>query len=133
MTALELLTQSLRLANVIDEVTDPSAEQGAAGLTSLNQLMAQWDGDGIKLGWYVLPTLATTVPLDVQDERGVKYNFAVELCGEYGIEPLPRVERIAKDTKAELRKRHRKRVECKLDMLPDPDHYPRAGSISEGG
>lgn len=133
VTALDMITDSLRLANVIDELETPSAEQGSSGLRSLNQLMAQWDGDGIKLGWFTVPTQATVLPIDQQDERAVKYNFANELAGEYGIDPMPGVVRIALNTHAQLGKRYALDVQCSLEHMPAADFGGQVRAIQSGG
>jgi hypothetical protein len=134
MTALEMITRALRLANVVDEIDTPSAEQGEQGLDALNDLMGQWDRDGIKLGWEVVADLSDTIPLDLQDQRAVRFNLAIELAGEYGIDPLPRVQLIAKQTYDSLAKAHQPVVACSLDQLPRPAGYgSRSGGSIETG
>lgn len=133
ITAIEMITDAYRAANIINEVETPSAEQGATGLRVLNQMMGQWDGDGIKLGWVIVDGQADTLPLQLQDERAVKYNLAVELAGEFGIDPLPRVAKVAVDTYAGLAKRHRLQVQSDLSGLPAPAAQTIDGSITDGG
>lgn len=122
-TAIDMITDSMRLANIIDEIEVPSAEQGISGLRSLNQMMGQWDRDGIKLGWYTVPELEDVIPLDPQDERCVKFNFATEVAGEYGLEVTPWVGKIAIDTYAALAKAHRLTVESDLSSLPTAEPF----------
>lgn len=134
ITCIDMLTDALRTANVIDENGTPSDEMGVKGLRVLNQMMGQWDRDGIRLGWTVIDAQSDTLPIDFQDERAVKFNLAVELCGEYGIEPLPRVQRVADETYGALAKAHRLRVESDLSLLPSPDAiYANYGAIENGG
>lgn len=133
ITALQMITDALRLANVIDEIEAPSPEQGTDGLRSLNQMIGQWDRDGIKLGWQQVTSLAANLPIEYQDERGVKYNFAVELAGEYGIDPLPRVQKIAARTYNSLAKAHRADVESSLELLPGESANTLSGGITSGG
>lgn len=118
ISALDMITDALRLGNVIDENEDPSAEQGVKGLRVLNQMVAQWVVDGIRLPWHIVEDLDDDLPIDVKDERGLKYNLAVELAGEYGVELLPRVQMIAEDTYAGLAKRYQQVVEMSVDHLP---------------
>lgn len=132
MTALEMVTRALRLSGVIDEIQDPSAEQGADGLTTLNEMLGQWDRDGIKLGWQVVSALSDTLPLEFQDRRAVRFNLAVEIAGEYGIDPMPRVALVAKKTYDDLAKAHLSVVKCKLDQLPQADNAWYDGSIETG-
>jgi len=132
LTALTMITDALRLANVIDETENPSAEQGSTGLRTLNQLMAQWVGDGLQIGWYTVPTQATTLPIDQQDERAVKYNLALEFSGEYGTEPMPNVKKIANDTHADLGKRYALDVQCSLEHLPAAQGAKGVRAIEQG-
>lgn len=135
MTAIELITRAYRLVNIIDENAAPSAEQGADGLASLNEMLAMWDRDGIRLGWTMVADQSDTVPLDVQDIRAVRFNLAVELAGEFGIDASPRVQQIANETYAALCKAHRLKFESSLELLPTPAAYwwGRSGSIESGG
>jgi hypothetical protein len=133
-TAIELINSALRLSNVIDENETASAEQGVQGLQSLNDLMGQWDRDGIRLGWSTVAELDDDVPIDPQDRRAVRFNFAVELSGEYGLEPSAWVAKTANETYAALAKAHALIVESSLDSLPrEQGYYADGGAIETGG
>lgn len=132
-TAVEMITDALRVANVLDENEAPSAEMGVAGLRTLNQMMGQWDRDGIRLGWHQVAELDDDLPIEYQDERGVKYNLAVELAGEYGVDPTVRVTQIANETYAALSKAHRLEVESALDLLPAESAARWPGGFIETG
>ena len=132
--AIDMITAAYRLANVLNENEVPSAEQGVVGLSTMNDLLAQWDGDGIKLGWTIVAGQADTLPLQPQDLRAVRFNLAVELAGEFGIDPLPRVAKIASDTYVGLAKRHRFVVESSLELLPSASAQTLDGlAIDSGG
>jgi hypothetical protein len=118
ITALEMITDALRLVNVLDEIKAPSAEQGVNGLRSMNQLLADWERDGIRLGWHVVASVNDTLPLEAEDERGVKYALACEFAGEYGIEPSAKVQEIADATYARLAKGASQTVVADLSGLP---------------
>jgi hypothetical protein len=122
-TALDMITDALRLVNVIDQNDAPSAEMGVNGLRSLNELLKDWEEDGIRLGYYTVTALDEELPLQERDLRAVKFNFAVELAGEYGIEPTPRVAEIAAQTYARLAKRAVQHVELSMDHLPMAEPY----------
>lgn len=126
ITALQMITDSARLANIIDQIQAPSAEQGQQWLRSLNQMMADWQTDGIRLGWRPIAALDDTLPLADEDERGVKYNFAVEICGEYGIEPSTEVGNIAVATFARFAKSSSEEVVADLSGLPTEEAAYRA-------
>jgi P22 tail accessory factor len=133
ITCIEMLTDAYRAANIIDESETPSAEMGATGIRVLNQMLGEWDEDGIKLGWQVVAAQSDTLPIRYQDERAVKYNLAVELAGEFEIDVLPRVQRIADRTYGRLAKAHRLKVESSLELLPNEAAGPFTGSINDGG
>lgn len=126
VTALDMITDALRIANIIDENETPSAEQGVAGLRSLNQMVAQWVADGIRIPWHIVAELEDELPIDVKDERGLKYNLAQELATEYGVELLPRAQAIAEETYDGIVKRYRLNFEMSLDHLPYPAGYPHS-------
>lgn len=134
ITAIEMLTDAYRAANIVDENGTPGPEQGVTGLRILNQMMGQWDRDGIRLGWTVVAAQSDVLPIDFQDERAVKYNLAVELAGDNNIEPPAFVALTAAQTYAALAKAHKLEVECSLEHLPSPDAYGYGrGSIENGG
>lgn len=122
-TCIEMITDSLRLVNVIDGNQSPDAEQGVAGLRSLNEMMSDWAADGIRLGWYPVTDISSNVPLQDEDLRGVTFNLAVELATQYGIEPHPRVTDIAATTFARLAKRALQYFEADMTMLPLAEPY----------
>ncbi len=121
ITALTMVTDALRLANLIDQIQAPSAEQSTSALRTMNQLLADWETDGIRLGWRTITALSDTLPLDESDERGVKYNLAVELCGEYGIPADDIVVAIANTTFTRFAKSSAQQVVADLSGLPGED------------
>lgn len=118
ITALEMIADALRLVNIIDEIKAPSAEQGVNGLRSMNQMLADWEREGIRLGWHVVLSVNDTLPIEEADERGVKYALACEYAGEYGIEPSAKVQEIADATYARLAKGALETVVADLSGLP---------------
>ena len=68
---------------------------------SLQNLISEWGEDGLMN----IPAPSTlTEPLDIPNGtiRALDYNLAVEICGDFGIEPSPVVFKIAEDTKDRL-------------------------------
>lgn len=133
ITAIEMLTDAGRAANIIDENQTPGPEQGVNWLRILNQMMGQWDGDGIRLGWTVVAAQDDVLPLDFVDEKAVKYNLAVELAGDVGMDPPAFVTATANTTYASIAKRHALKVESSLELLPSPAAAGGSGSIESGG
>lgn len=121
MTALELITQALRLANIIDQIQAPPAEMGQQARTTMNQMVADWERDGIRIGWAPVAALDDELPIEDADERALKYNLAVELCGEYGLDPSADVSRIRDDTYNRLAKSSADEVVADLSGLPAED------------
>ena len=87
MIVLELVTGSLRQIGIIGETQTPSAEQGQAAVTRLNDLMAELDEDQIDLGWNPKSTTADSVALPLGNVEGIKAMLAVKLAGDYGVDP----------------------------------------------
>jgi hypothetical protein len=134
ITAIDMITDALRLVNVIDENETPSAEQGVSALRTLNQLMRDWEADGIRLGWVTIEELSDELQIRPMDERGIKFNLAVELAGGYGIDPLPWVAENAHKSYSRLAKGAIQHTEMSLDHLPEADAYRGMStrSIEEG-
>lgn len=131
--AIELITDSLRLVNVIDQNDAPTAEMGESALRMLNQLMRDWEEDGIRLGWVTVTDQDDTLALEEKDERAVTFNFAIESAGYYGIEPPARVAEIAAMSYERLAKRAIQHVEASMDHLPLAEPFISAGGSIESG
>jgi hypothetical protein len=123
ITGIDMITDSLRLINVIRANQSPDAEMGVSSLRALNELMADWQADGIRLGWYPVTDITDELPLAEENERAIKYNLAQELCATYGLDPPPVVVEIAKATYARLAKLALQTFEESLDQLPIPEPW----------
>ena len=124
-TVIALITDALRLINVIDQNESPSAEQGIAVLHILNEMLADAQADGIRLGWYPIADadISTDAPLADEDIRGVKFCLALEICPYFGLEPLEQLAQNAADAYAKLAKRAPKYFESDTTFLPMADAY----------
>lgn len=123
VTVIEMLTDALRKINVIRMNQAPTAEMGVSGMRSLNEMMADWQVDGIRLGWHPVSSQSEDLPLRDEDLRAVKFNLACELAGDYGLEPPTKVAEIAEETYARLAKLALQYFESDLDMLPIAEPY----------
>lgn len=84
-TNLQIITDALRLLNVIDETETPSAEQGAHCLRQLNQMLAEWkDANGIDLGYFEQSSTAATCPIPAWAESGVYGKLALRVARHFG-------------------------------------------------
>lgn len=124
LTVIELITDALVEINVIDVNEAPTAEQGVAALRRLNQMLADWETDGIRIGYYPQTDMAANVPIERSDELGVTLNLAVELAPGYGIEPLDSLKTRAGDYYASLAKQSLQYFESDMTMLPTADTGP---------
>lgn len=84
-TNLELIQYALLKANVIDENSSPSPEQGVTALNVLNDTMAAAARNGIKVGWFPQTNLAAVSPLQAEIVGPVKYVLTAAISAHYGI------------------------------------------------
>lgn len=117
-TNLDIITTALRIVNIIDENQPPSSELAAEGLESMNDLLADWDTDGIELGYFPQTVLANTSPLEDKDLRAIKYNLAMELAGRKNVAISPATLAIASAAKERLEKGTTEIIENSFDHLP---------------
>lgn len=95
MTNAELIASALRLLGVLIEGQSMTAEQGADGLATLNDLLAEWESQGVQLGHF--PQVSTTDEADyrAEDLIAIRYNLALHLAPEYGVAIRPDVGALA--------------------------------------
>ena len=87
MTYADCITDALRLIHVLGHFESADADQGALGVSALNDMMAAWEADGILVG-YVQSTVPTDdLNLHATAREAVKYNLALKLCPFYEREP----------------------------------------------
>lgn len=118
ITVQELLTDAYLELNVIRENQALSAEQAATGLRKLNQMLADWEKDGIDLGYYPQTLLTATVPITPDAERGVMLNLVIELAGAFGAQVSAATARNASQAYTRLERDAAIVVEQSLDHLP---------------
>jgi hypothetical protein len=87
-TAHDVITRALRFAGVLASGETAASDDAADALTALNQMLAGWEMEGIRMG---LPALALTDTLAIPDAHieGVVMGLAMVLCQEYGRQPGP--------------------------------------------
>lgn len=78
-TNITFITDALKLLGVIAETQTASPEQGDVGLRRMNQMLEQWDEDGIKLGWFEQSSTVAEAPLPKWAEKGVTSKLAQDL------------------------------------------------------
>jgi hypothetical protein len=86
-TNLQIITDSLRALNIVNEIETPSAEQAAQCLRKLNQMLAQWAVDGTVLGYFAQSDTSETCPIPDWAEYGVTNQLALYVAQDFGAEP----------------------------------------------
>jgi hypothetical protein len=104
MTNLDLIRAALRLGKVLSEGDEPTNEQAQDGLSTLNDLFADWAANDIDIGHYRQSSLSAESPIYEDAVRAAKHNLAIVLCAEYEIEPPPGVLAIAISTHDRLQR-----------------------------
>jgi hypothetical protein len=89
MTNSDLITSALRLIGVLNELETASPEQGTHALEVLNDLMADWEKEGVNLEYYEQDSLTADTPVPRHARAGVKYFLAFALAPEYGKQVTP--------------------------------------------
>lgn len=77
----EVIRDALGLIGVVSEAESLTADQAAHGLRVLNDMMADWELDGIEVDYFPQTDISADFPGD--EIACVKYNLAVELAPHY--------------------------------------------------
>lgn len=80
---VDLIRDALGLLGVLRETQTPSAEQGEHGLRVLNEMLADWESDGVDIGYVPATSLADILPVDDGVVSVVKHNLAHMLAPYY--------------------------------------------------
>lgn len=117
-TVSQIIQFALLKCNVIDESSQPSAEQGTTALTTLNNMLADLAADGVHIGWFPQTDPASAAPLKDQDIGPVKLLLTAELAAHYGIELSPLLIASIERSDRRLRKRAVRYSEADMSELP---------------
>ena len=122
-TNLDVITAAYRGANIIDERATPSGTQGATGLQLLNDMMSDWEADGVELGYFPQTSVSATIPVEEENLRGIKANLIRAVAADAGFELSSEAIRIAVLTYARLQKRTTEEVHTNFDHMPGGGHH----------
>ena len=123
-TALEIVTAALRLLEVQTTESPVEAPEAVDGLEALNDMMNEWNVDGIDVGYESLEVPSDILYVDLGSVGAIKSNLAVYIAPEYGRVVTPELLKRAKTGKASLR------GSLKLNPAQFPDTLP-VGSGNE--
>jgi hypothetical protein len=90
-TNLEIVRDALGLLGVLRETEQPSADQGEHALRVLNEMLEQWQAEGVRVGQWPQSDLNATSPLAANTLPCVKAWLAIALSPYYGV-ALPPTE-----------------------------------------
>lgn len=115
---IDIIREALTLANIINEREVPTDRQGEYGLTLLNDMMSDWQEDGIELGYFPQTLVDATFPVEDKHFRGVKYNLARAVAGFNGVISPEETIRIANLTFDRLEKATTEVVDTSFKHMP---------------
>lgn len=115
---LDIITDAARIINAVSAVSAPSPEQGVTWLGALNDMMADFARDGVRLGWFPQTDLSATAPLRDEDARGVKLCLAGEMAMRAGLSVMPEMAANIDSSYAKLVKRSIQYAESDMSELP---------------
>ena len=123
-TVLDIVTGALQLLAVRVAESGVTPSEGVDGLAALNDMMNEWNVDGIDVGYESLDDTADEIFVDLGSIGAMKANLAVYIAPEYGKTVSPAL--------AERARRSRRSLRASIPLNPAqfPDTLP-VGSGNE--
>lgn len=121
ITNLEIITDSLREINVLNEVQAPSAEQGAQSLRKLNQMMEMWKEDSLDVDWFKQTDTDADAPIPDYAEFPVTMGLCVMVAPQYGASISPELSTKIGYAVSALRRKLIKEMLDNVDMTHLPE------------
>lgn len=97
-TAAQVIKTALQLILVQGSEAALEADEFASGVEYLNDMMAEWESNGIDLGYTPVVTLGDEVTIPAYANQAVKQNLAVRLGPEFGGLVSPLLDRNATES-----------------------------------
>lgn len=120
ITGSQIITDGLRLINVLRETQNPTPEMLISGIRTLNEMMAEWEIDGGALGYVPIGTATDILPLPDGAIKAVKLHLAIALCPTYGASASAEVIAQAADSMTVIDRLRTKDVQANMGELPLP-------------
>ncbi len=102
-TVLDIVTGALQLLEVRVAESGVTSAEGVDGLAALNDMMNEWNVDGIDVGYETLDDTADEIFVDLGSIGAMKAGLAIYIAPEYGKTPSLILERRARRSKNSLR------------------------------
>ena len=83
-TVLDVVTGALKLLEVRTAESPVTAAEAEDGLTALNDMMNEWNIDGVNVGYETLDEITDELFVDLGAIGAIKANLAVYIAPEYG-------------------------------------------------
>ncbi|MCH8134752.1 MAG: hypothetical protein IIB77_02090 [Proteobacteria bacterium] len=124
-TVTEVVTGALQLLEVRTAESPVTPAEVEDGLTSLNDLMNEWNVDGINIGYESIANIEDRLHVKTGSIGAIKANLAIYIASEYGKAVSIELKERAKTSKKSLR------ASIPLNCSEFPDTLP-IGSGNEG-
>jgi len=102
-TVLDIVTGALSLLEIRVAESGVTPAEGVDGLAALNDMMNEWNVDGIDVGYESLDDTADEIFVDLGSIGAMKANLAIYIAPEYGRTPSVALKRRARRSKNSLR------------------------------
>jgi len=117
-TVTEIVTGALQLLEIRTAESAITADEAEDGLTALNDMMNEWNVDGINIGYETLDDVEDEVFVTLGSIGAIKSNLAIYIAPEYGRIVTPGLEVRA------LRSKRSLRASIPLNQSQYPDTLP---------
>ena len=88
-TNLQIIRDALAILGVLSEIEQASAEQGEHGLRILNEVLEEWQADGVAVGQWPQGDINAESPLAQSTLPAIKYALGAALGPYYGLALKP--------------------------------------------
>lgn len=121
-TVTEVVSGALQLLEVRTAESAIEPVEAEDGLVSLNDMMNEWNVDGINVGYETLSSIDEQLNVDLGAIGAIKANLAIYIAPEYG--------RIVSDTLDKRARRGKKSLRASIKL--NPSEYPDTLPIGSG-
>lgn len=116
MKYLDLVTDALRLRNVVDEDSTPDPGPAQAALRKCNQMFATWRALGINLNYFSTDKLTDTLTIPEWAEQGATAQLAIRVAAGAAI--TPELQLMADEGMAAIRTKCLEMPEADMSGMP---------------